>query len=237
MDLRLRVFGIPVQVSLLFFVIVVLLGPRGEDNPALSVAWVAIAFAGVLLHELGHALTARAFGQTPAITLHGMGGVTYWRQRGEMSAWKRVATAAAGPGVGVTLGLAAWTTAALTGLNRETTAAATVLDYFVWVNLGWGLFNLVPMLPLDGGAIVAAGLEGLFGPGGRRAARYLSILAALGVAVLALAAGAYVAAALCALFVYTNVQGLRAERAAPAASVTAPVNAPDLEPPARDDVR
>ena len=89
MDLRLRLFGIPVQVSLFFFVIVVLLRPRGGDNPALALAWVAIAFAGVLLHELGHALTARAIGQTPAIALHGMGGVTYWRQRGELSAWGR----------------------------------------------------------------------------------------------------------------------------------------------------
>ena len=235
MDLRLRLFGIPVQVSLFFFVIVVLLRPRGGDNPALALAWVAIAFAGVLLHELGHALTARAFGQTPAIALHGMGGVTYWRQRGELSAWKRVATSAAGPGVGVTLGLAAWLAGILTGLGGETTVAGTLLEYFVWVNLGWGLFNLVPMLPLDGGAIVAAALEGLFGPGGRRAARYLSILVALGVAVLAVAGGAFIAAALCALFVYTNVQGLRAERHAPTAAV--PVPEPGPEPPPRDDVR
>jgi len=235
MELRLRLFGIPVQVSLFFFVIVVLLRPRGDDNPALAVAWVAIAFVGVLLHELGHALTARAFGQTPAIALHGMGGVTYWRQRGELTAWKRIATSAAGPGVGVTLGLAAWLAGIATGLAAETTAAATVLDYFVWVNLGWGVFNLVPMLPLDGGAIVAAGLEGLFGPGGRRAARYLSILVALGVAVLAVAGGAFIAAALCALFVYTNVQGLRAERDAPHASVPGPDPGPEALP--RDDVR
>jgi Zn-dependent protease len=163
-----------------------------------------------------------------------MGGVTFWRQRGPVSAWKRVATSAAGPGVGVALGLAAWVAQVLTGLDEQAGPLGVVLRDLVWVNLGWGLFNLLPMLPLDGGAIVAAGLEGLFGPGGRRAARYLSILVALGVAALAVSASAFVAAALCALFVYANVQGLRADRAAEAPAAAAP---PDSPPAPGGDVR
>jgi Zn-dependent protease len=148
-----------------------------------------------------------------------------------MSPWKRVLTSAAGPGLGVSLGLAAWVAGVVTGLDDEAGVAGVVLGYFVWVNLGWGVFNLVPMLPLDGGAIVAAGLEGLFGPAGRRAARYLSIAVALGVAALAVAAGAFIAAALCALFVYTNVQALRAEAAGTRPADTAP---PEPPPPGRD---
>ncbi|HVR71191.1 MAG TPA: site-2 protease family protein [Vicinamibacteria bacterium] len=232
MEMQFRLFGIPVQVSLFFFLIVVLLRPGGGDHPALAVAWVAVAFAGVLLHELGHALTARAFGQAPRIALHGMGGVTFWRQRGPLSPAKRIATSAAGPGVGLALGLTAWVAGIATGLGTDTGPAGVVLGYFVWVNLGWGVFNLVPMLPLDGGAIMAAGLEGLFGTGGRRAARYLSMVVALGVAALAVTAGAFIAAALCALFVYTNVQGLRAEGAGEAAVAAAPPDPPP--PPGRD---
>ena len=68
------------------------------------------------------------------------------------------------------------------------------------------------MMPLDGGNILAAGLGGLFGARGRVTARGVSIVVALAAGALVLARGAYFVAALCALFVYTNVQGLRAER-------------------------
>lgn len=213
MELRFRVLGIPVQVSLLFFLIVFLLRPR--DDAALVAAWVALAFAGVLAHELGHALVARRFGEAPRIVLHGMGGVTYWRPRAGSSPWRRVAIAAAGPGVGVTVGALAWLCGAATGLDDRADAAAAVLKMFVFVNLGWGLFNLLPMLPLDGGAIVAAALEGLIGPAGRTAARVLSIACALVVAAILVRGGAYIGALLCLFFVYANVQGLRTERGTP----------------------
>jgi len=231
MEPQFRLFGIPVQVNLLFFLTVLLIRPRQGDSPALALVWVAIAFAGVLLHELGHALTARAFGQAPRIALHVMGGVTYWSPQGDLGAWKRVATSVAGPGVGVVLGLAAWVAQGVAGLTHDDGPAGVALDYFIWVNLGWGVFNLVPMMPLDGGNILAAGLEGLFGAGGRLAARGVSIVVALGVAALALAGGAYFAAALCALFIYTNTQALRAERAARRAAVAPePEPAPPLGP-------
>ena len=44
-------------------------------------AWIVIMFVGILMHELGHALTARAFRAEPAISLHGLGGVTVWQPR------------------------------------------------------------------------------------------------------------------------------------------------------------
>lgn len=228
MEPQFRLFGIPVQVNLLFFLVVLLIHPRGGDHPALALAWLVIAFAGVLLHELGHALTARAFGQSPRIALHAMGGVTYWSARSELGAGKRVAISAAGPGVGVVLGLAAWIVQGVAGLTRDEGPAGVVLDYFIWVNLGWGVFNLLPMMPLDGGNILAGGLEGLFGAGGRLAARGVSIAVAVGAAALFLAGGAFLGAALCALFIYTNVHALRMERAARRAALSP---APEPSPP------
>lgn len=215
MELQLRLFGIPVQVSLIFFLVVWLIRPRGEDETAgLGVAWILIAFVGVMLHELGHALTARRFGETPRILLHAMGGLTFWRPTVEMSAVRRIAIAASGPGVGIALGLVAWAVAAASGLRNEAGVGAEILRYFVRVNLGWGVFNLLPMLPLDGGAILAAALEGLLGPTGRRVAHGLSIAIALAFAAVLLMLGAYIGAALCGLFVYTNLQGLRPVRPA-----------------------
>ena len=81
-SVQFRLFGIQVHVDLFFLVLAVLIGGRGiRESPVLLVSWVAIVFASVLLHELGHALSARAFGQQPVISLYGLGGVTAWRQR------------------------------------------------------------------------------------------------------------------------------------------------------------
>ena len=228
MEFQFRLAGIPVQVSLLFFLIVYLLRPRDED-PALIVVWIVLAFVSVLAHEMGHALVARRFGQTPRIELYGMGGVTWWRPAREMSVGQRIAVAGAGPGIGVTLGSLAWIAGRASGAHDEGGPAAAALDMFVWVNLGWGLFNLLPMLPMDGGAIVSAALEGLLGRTGRTVARILSITCAVVIAVAFALGGLYIGALLCLFFAYTNVQGLRAERAAPAA---APPTAPaDLREP------
>ena len=42
------------------------------------VAWVAIVFVSILVHELGHALTARTMGAAVEIELNGVGGLTRW---------------------------------------------------------------------------------------------------------------------------------------------------------------
>ena len=226
MELQFRIFRIPVQVGLLFFLIVFLIRPS-RVVPALVVVWLALAFIGVLAHELGHALVARRFGASPRIVLHGLGGVTYWRARRDAPAWHRVAIAAAGPGIGIAIGLIARVVGEAAGIRGRPGAAGDVLWMLVWVNLGWGLLNLLPVLPLDGGAIVAAVLEGLLGPAGRTAARVLSIACAVVLAALVALGGAYIGALLFLFFVYVNVQGLRADRAAPAV----------LPPPAPTDLR
>jgi stage IV sporulation protein FB len=231
MDLQFRLLGIAVQVNLLFFLVVMLIRPR-DDSALLAVVWVVIAFVGVLVHELGHALTVRTFGETPRIALYAMGGLTFWQPRGEMRPLKRVAVSIAGPGVGIALGAAAWMAWSAAGLRDDSTVAAVALGYFVRVNFGWGVFNLLPMLPFDGGAILAAGLEGLFGAGGRRAARLISIVVALALAALLLASGSIVGAALCAWLIYINVQALRAERAGTVAVVPLPPEPPPA--PSRD---
>ena len=74
-DLNFRLLGIPVRISPWFWVVGLLfnLGP-GVDLKFVLI-WVGCVFVSILIHELGHGLTAKFFGYRPFIVLHGMGGV------------------------------------------------------------------------------------------------------------------------------------------------------------------
>ena len=177
MELGFRLFGLPVRVSLFFLLVAVIIRPdTARGSPALIAAWVVVMFLGVLLHEMAHALTARAFGQQPAILLHGFGGVTYWLPRGEVGAGRRLLISAAGPAVGIVVG------GVLLGLQRSFAQpgapAHAILDLMVQVNLWWAILNLLPMLPLDGGQVLASFLELLGLRNGRRVVHWLSLVTA-----------------------------------------------------------
>ena len=219
-----RVFGIPVRVSLFFFILALLLGRSWAHSPARMAAWVLIVFLSVLLHEMGHALMARLFGQQPFITLHGVGGLTTWRSTQPLSAGRRFAVAFAGPVAG--LGLAVF--AAFVGAlffargsgGREIMAQAAA------VNLFWAVLNLIPMLPLDGGNI-ASSLFDLLSPGrGRRLGNYLSIPTAIVVGALAIMSGMFVFALICGFAIWINVQELRRPPAPPTPPAEAVIDIP-----------
>ena len=177
-DLNFTVADIPIRVHPLFWLMTLLLGGVSGDIVQL-VAWVAAVFLSILIHELGHALTMRLFGQPSRIVLHLMGGLTV----PEASQWgARYATVAlsprqeilislAGPGAGfllATLVIAVVSlaggfvgTAPLLGILPLPTAflplGGRFLNLFVgallWVNVFWGLVNLLPVYPLDGGNV------------------------------------------------------------------------------------
>src|SRR5262245_13775472 len=145
LSLRFRLFGFPVQVSALFLLMAVILGGGESRRSALGlVAWVGIVVVSVLWHDLGHAFTARAFGQSPVISLYGMGGLTSWRPRGEVSAARRLGIALAGPMAGIALGVLVGITGGI--LTEPGTDARAMARLMARVNLVWGIFNLVPML-------------------------------------------------------------------------------------------
>jgi Zn-dependent protease len=204
MELGFRLFGLPVQVSIFFLGISFFLRPvEARQQPLLTLAWMAIVFVGVLTHELGHALTARAFGQQPGILLHGWGGLTYWTPRGEIGAGRRLLISAAGPAVGITLGGILLVALAL----MPPGPAATIVSFFVYVNLGWGLLNLLPLLPLDGGNVVAYFLELLGLQSARRAMYGFSLLVSIGLIVFFALRGDFINAAILGLMAFANYQG------------------------------
>ncbi len=190
-NVRFSLFGIPVHVRPIFWVVVILLGlPASSEQAALTGAatWVMIVFVSVLAHELGHAFAMRAFGRAPSIELWGMGGLTSWGDGPTVSRTRSIAVSLAGPGAGFVLALPVALYAAGAELPPGS-LPATVVDQILWVNVGWGLLNLLPILPLDGGHVMESALASMFGANGPRYARYVSIAAAVGAGALALAYG------------------------------------------------
>lgn len=182
-----RLLGIPVQVHLSHGLIAALLAwsfaqsERGTDWPGaiLGVAahpqrgatmavvmliWGAIISFSVLVHELGHALSARAWGYSPIVQLVGLGGRTLPNAPGEIPWDREVLLTLAGPSAGLLLGVLSG--GAMLGLD----AAGVTNEVLLYTlraaflaNLFWALVNLVPVAPLDGGHIARAVLMHLFG--------------------------------------------------------------------------
>jgi Zn-dependent protease/CBS domain-containing protein len=109
-------------------------------------------FASVLAHELGHAVTARAYGvQTRAITLWILGGIAQFDQMPRRRGAEAV-VAIVGPLVSFALGLLLWLTMHL--LPPALVAAKVVFAYLAITNVALAVFNLLPALPLDGGRVL-----------------------------------------------------------------------------------
>jgi Zn-dependent protease len=198
--------GIPVRVEPAFFVIIALLGATSfVISPWLVVSWVVIAFVSILVHELGHAMAFRAFGIQPDITLHGFGGLT--SGSGNLSPVRHIVVSLAGPLSAVCLlGLpAVWLAATGTFESRE---VELMVQQAVWINVGWSVLNLLPILPLDGGHVFVSVLDLVTGGRGRRAAEIVSVAVAAGLALVALRYGFVFGALLAAMFAGINLTAL-----------------------------
>ena len=177
------------------------------------VVWVGVVLVGILAHELGHAFAGRRLGMEPWIQLMAFGGMTGWAQPRPLTARQQILISAAGPAVGVIIG-GPILVAGLAGLLTDAPPTVIrVLNDVMWVNLGWGLLNLLPILPLDGGHIASAVAGIVAGRRGRLAARVFSIVLTVTIGLWALAAGQWWIAILGVVLTYANVQALRAEMA------------------------
>lgn len=138
----------------------------GWDMVWLQLGMVAITFACVVLHEFGHALTARRYGvRTRDITLLPIGGVASLERIPEeprQEFWITVA----GPAVNLLIALIAFVVMAAFGLVTLVSDVliggaamwTNMLLFVVGVNLWLFLFNLIPAFPMDGGRILRSAL-------------------------------------------------------------------------------
>lgn len=143
----------PVRVSLGFALVALFFSSQAGSATA-AVVQVAIIFVSILVHELGHALVLRAYGGQPSIELHFFGGLTHLGDV-ELPRLRHALMSLAGPFAGFALGALVFVVARQAKLPP---AQAAVAAYAWKVNLFWGVINLLPVLPFDGGQVLAATL-------------------------------------------------------------------------------
>ena len=131
---------------------------QGSVEAALAgVTFIAMLFGIVVLHELGHALTARRFGvATRDITLLPIGGVARLERMPD-NPRHELAVAVAGPGVNVVLAAVLASIGLLLGMDIQPSASTeNVVAQLLWINVALATFNMLPAFPLDGGRALRA---------------------------------------------------------------------------------
>ena len=173
-DISFQLLGIPVRVHPFFWLIAVMLGVGKDTQMSDLLIWVVAVFISVLVHEMGHALTMRAYGIWPRVTLYGLGGLASYdpADARRVNSLGQVLISFAGPGSQFLLA------AVLTAIVRAAGYKIVLVNlgpiYFfipaagevivsggltelifnlIFVSVFWGVLNLIPVYPLDGGQI------------------------------------------------------------------------------------
>lgn len=233
-DLHFRLLGIPVRVHPFFWLVALLLGLNIRDPRGLLV-WVIAVFLGILVHELGHALAMRAFGLHPWITLYGLGGLTAYNPGhgayGRASSTTRqVLISAAGPGAGFVLAGLLIGVLKLAGKNMDvdfglpfgcvallrdvvgSAALTQLINNLLFISIVWGVINLMPVYPLDGGQIAREVLLAVNPRGGIEQSLLISLVAAAALAVYGLTAGSLFMLLMFGYLAYGSYVALQAHR-------------------------
>ena len=171
------------------------------------VTWVVVVFVSALVHELGHAVAFRVFGYPSTIQLILFGGITTPVTDVPLGWGKDLVSTLAGPVFGAVLGgICWWLQGGATGALRE------ALYLGALANAGWAVFNLLPILPMDGGRVTRTLLGRVLGRRGVVAAHVIGVLtcAVLAYGLLRLGAAASLTLVFVLLFAMQNFQSLMA---------------------------
>ncbi len=158
--------GIAVRVHATFLLLLVFVGwqhwLQGRSAQAVveGVSFILALFVCVVLHEFGHALTAKRFGiATKDITILPIGGVARLDRMPDQPL-QELWVALAGPAVNVVIAVAlyAWlvATSGLVPLTSVEVARGPFVERLMLVNVGLVAFNMLPAFPMDGGRVVRA---------------------------------------------------------------------------------
>jgi Zn-dependent protease/predicted transcriptional regulator len=158
-----RIAGIRIQLHVTFLLFVVWMAASqgfasGDFGRALETgALLLLVFGCVLLHELGHALTARRYGiRTRDIVLLPIGGIARLERMPEKPSQELI-VAIAGPLVNVAIAAALVGVFALLGVRVESLDLnGGILMSLLVVNVAMVVFNLIPAFPMDGGRVLRA---------------------------------------------------------------------------------
>ncbi len=164
--------GIRVEIHWTFFLLIgwiVLLGvSSGSDTVSIlwNIAFMLLLFLCVVMHEYGHALTARRYNiPTRKITLLPIGGVASFEEMPE-DPKQELLVAIAGPAVNVAIALLLWLVVPVEQyLNQDpealqetlgTITGGNLMFYLLIANVMLVVFNLLPAFPMDGGRVLRA---------------------------------------------------------------------------------
>jgi membrane-associated protease RseP (regulator of RpoE activity) len=210
--LKFQLFGFPVHIHWFFWVNCALLGGAiGADSPREMQAimgFMLVAFLSVLIHELGHALTMRHYGdQRVGVVLYALGGIAQGSRH--LTRSEDFYVSAAGPFVQIVAGVAAWWLKDL--WLPEHWLASYMLNQFIWISIFWAVLNLLPIIPLDGGHITLA----VLGPQRQKMALCISIICAIAVGILALTSGYIISVLFCGMLAFNNWKQLQGQPQVP----------------------
>jgi Zn-dependent protease/predicted transcriptional regulator len=161
-----EIAGIGIFIHATFFLLILFIlfrhlsSGQGWMAGLAGVAFILAIFACVVLHELGHALTARRFGiLTRDITLLPIGGLARLERMPEKPS-QELWVAAAGPAVNVVIAGILYLTLTTFGdrpdLLKLEWVGGGFLNKLMAVNLWLALFNMLPAFPMDGGRVLRA---------------------------------------------------------------------------------
>lgn len=150
-----RLFGFPVHVRVGFVIFIVLVWTiNNSEDSRIGLYLAGLMAAFTLLHELGHAVAARAAGARAEIVLDFLYGYAAFVPSRPLRRWERAGISFAGPGVQIAAGSLLVIAADGNPLSYRSVVDAGDLAFALW----WagpliGMFNLIPVLPFDGGNI------------------------------------------------------------------------------------
>ncbi len=205
--LHFKLFGFPVTIHWMFWVITAMLfgglEARTPNQLQLLVLSMVAAFLSILIHELGHTFLMRHYGARASILLHSMGGLAF-ADRG-FTRGKSIIVSLAGPLVEIVFGLIVWE------LMRRGLSGPTqvnfFLDRFATISIYWGILNLIPIYPLDGGHIMVH----VLGPRLIKVSISISIVLAIAIGIFLLLRENYFGGLVLCYIAFENIKRLRGQ--------------------------
>ncbi len=202
--------AIPIHIHPIFWILITMIGWINSNTLAGTFIWAAVIFVSIVVHEFGHALTARAFGQQSEISLVGLGGLTT-RQGGHTTPWKEFLIVFNGPFAGLLLFFLLLQIQPLFAQANSYVKYAIIVG--IQINLFWTLLNLLPVLPLDGGHLLRILLEKLFGFKGMKISIGISLVFAAVLGIYFILIGQLFMGAIFFMFAFESYQAWSEVRA------------------------
>lgn len=171
-----------------------------------ALLWIPVIIISILLHELAHAGAIALFGYGRShIVLAGMGGMTINERQARP--WHDMLISAAGPASSFLLAWIAGQVMVNVGAASGDPMLAAFLPLLRSASIWWGIFNLIPVSPLDGGHVVRNFFRMFLSERTAFAiAVWVAIIVGAAVVLLGLYARYFFVAILIAWYVFTNYQ-------------------------------